>query len=364
MTPHPNITRLEARIATLEQRLAESQAAEAGLRRELEDTHREYEGQMLRLNQLVVDGELVEIELMQTFNSSADGMWVIDESYTVQRVNDTLLGLLGMAKKDVIGRKCHELMSGSVCNGAACPMVSVKRGQARCECDMEKPGHDGGAIFSYILTATPFLGLDGKMIGIVESVKDITPRKAVERALSEANEILARQAAIDGLTGVANRRRFDELLDLEWRRMMREENPLSLIMCDIDHFKAYNDTYGHLTGDACLKQVATAIRSALHRPGDLVARYGGEEFVVLLPNTPVEGAMHLAESIQQAISGLNIAHAASAVAPRVTVSLGVATRVPSGGVAPVHLIAIADSALYDAKDQGRNRVVFKDATAS
>jgi len=178
--------------------------------------------------------------------------------------------------------------------------------------------------------------------------------------LQVANQKLEQLAARDGLTQLANRRRFDEYLEQEWRRLSREKAPLSLILCDIDFFKSYNDTYGHLAGDFCLRQVASAILSAVKRPADLAARYGGEEFAAILPNTLAAGAMQLAEAIRHKIHQLAIAHANSPVSHYISVSLGVASIVPSRHILPATLIGAADDALYQAKAQGRNRTVFQE----
>lgn len=180
--------------------------------------------------------------------------------------------------------------------------------------------------------------------------------RQVVRALEAANEKLEQLSFLDGLTNIANRRRFDEFLAGEWRRAVREGVPLSLIFIDIDFFKAFNDHYGHEAGDEVLRRVATALSGILNRPADLVARYGGEEFVAVLPGTDAKGAAFIAERLRAAVEGLGIPHAASPVAPHVTVSLGVATLVPLRGSAPEALLAAADQALYQAKREGRNRV--------
>jgi diguanylate cyclase (GGDEF)-like protein len=168
-------------------------------------------------------------------------------------------------------------------------------------------------------------------------------------------------ASTDGLTGLATRRRFDEALADEWRRAARTQQPLSLLMVDVDHFKAYNDLYGHPAGDTCLRQVASQLLSFGRRPGDLAARYGGEEFVLLLPGAEPAGAAALAKRACEQVASLAIPHGASTVGPHVTVSIGVATASPAmsdaatGGMAA--LVAAADAALYRAKEQGRARFV-------
>ena len=174
--------------------------------------------------------------------------------------------------------------------------------------------------------------------------------------LEQTNKKLAQQATIDNLTRVANRRQFDQYIALEWRRCAREKHPLSLILCDIDYFKLYNDTYGHLLGDRCLKMVALAIAKITKRPADLVARYGGEEFAVILPNTNILGAKYLAEQIRARVEALKIAHADSSVNNYVTLSLGVSCCIPSHNLNFVALIEAADKGLYQAKKLGRNRV--------
>ncbi|MFW9261034.1 PAS domain S-box protein [Nostoc sp. CALU 546] len=171
-----------------------------------------------------------------------------------------------------------------------------------------------------------------------------------------ANEELQRLATLDGLTQIANRRRFDEYLEGEWQRLKREQLALSLILFDVDFFKLYNDTYGHLAGDDCLRQLASALKNIVKRPADLVARYGGEEFAVILPNTEIQGAIYLAETIRQAVRDLAIPHAQSRVCDRITVSLGVVSIVPNCEISPPDLINAADKALYVAKQQGRDQV--------
>ncbi|HAX80558.1 MAG TPA: hypothetical protein DCY88_33165 [Cyanobacteria bacterium UBA11372] len=180
--------------------------------------------------------------------------------------------------------------------------------------------------------------------------------------LIAANQQLQQLVCLDGLTQVANRRRFDEYLDNEWLRMVREKQPLSLILCDVDCFKAYNDTYGHIAGDTCLQEIANGIRAAVKRPADLVARYGGEEFAVILPNTTAEGAAKVASEIQSKLKSLQIEHRQSGVSKYVTVSLGVASTIPSAGSFPEMLIDVADKALYQAKAEGRDRYIVQQLT--
>ncbi|NTV09321.1 MAG: diguanylate cyclase [Zoogloea sp.] len=178
------------------------------------------------------------------------------------------------------------------------------------------------------------------------------------RKLDEANRQLTRLSALDGLTGIANRRQFDETLLREWRRAHRQATPISLLVCDVDFFKQFNDGYGHQAGDECLKAIAKVLEGSLRRPGDMVARFGGEEFAVVLPETDLQGAMRVAEAMREAVEGAGISHLYSDVAPVVTVSLGVACTEPAADRTGCgQFLKLADDALYRAKRDGRNRVV-------
>ncbi|MGY6274918.1 diguanylate cyclase domain-containing protein [Methylomonas sp. MgM2] len=181
-------------------------------------------------------------------------------------------------------------------------------------------------------------------------------RRGAELALQKANSELESLVMLDGLTQIANRRRFDQCLEIECQRVLRNKTPLALILCDIDYFKAYNDCYGHLGGDDCLKAVAQAIAGALRRTTDIAARYGGEEFAVIMPHTDEEGATQVAGRVRQAVMDLNIPHQGSQVAQIVTVSIGVATAIPFRRCAPASLIKTADEALYLVKEGGRNGI--------
>ncbi|MBE9116133.1 diguanylate cyclase [Lusitaniella coriacea LEGE 07157] len=181
--------------------------------------------------------------------------------------------------------------------------------------------------------------------------------KRTNEELQQINQLLYRLANLDGLTQVANRRRFDDYFEREWLRMRRDRRPMSLILCDVDYFKYYNDAYGHQAGDDCLRIVARAIDRAVKRPADLVARYGGEEFAILLPNTDSGGAMDVARQIRESVEECQIAHPQSEVSDRVTLSMGLTTLIPTIDISPDLLIATADRALYEAKNRGRNRMI-------
>jgi two-component system, chemotaxis family, response regulator WspR len=177
---------------------------------------------------------------------------------------------------------------------------------------------------------------------------------AINNELAHSNRELKRLSSMDGLTGLANRRQFDETLEQEWQRAVRTELPLSLLFADIDYFKRYNDSYGHQAGDDCLKQVAASLQKTVHRPADLVSRYGGEEFVMILPDTTSEGALAVAEKMLKNIDNLKIPHKNSDAADHVTLSIGVATLCPQEGSNTDELVEAADKMLYKAKENGRN----------
>lgn len=187
------------------------------------------------------------------------------------------------------------------------------------------------------------------------------------RRLDEANRELTRLTSVDGLTGIANRRSFDEAMKREWQRARRNRLPLSVMMVDVDYFKQYNDGYGHQAGDECLMTVAKALEDQLKRPGDLVARFGGEEFVVVLPETNAVGAYRVAEGMRAGIEELRLPHAFSQASESLTVSIGVATAYPAPDdeeLGEGWLLDCADQALYDAKKSGRNRIGVAQLKAS
>ena len=202
------------------------------------------------------------------------------------------------------------------------------------------------------LIRNPATGLPS---GILNTVRDISERKRSEQQLREAYRAVETLALTDVLTGLPNRRRFDRYLATEWRRSMRDCKPLSLLMLDVDLFKAYNDTYGHQHGDSCLKQIGETCMDVVSRPGDLVARFGGEEFVVALPNTESEGALQVANEICESLRSRKLQHTGSPFGI-ITISIGCATLVPQAGLHAQDLIAMANHALYTAKHNGRNQV--------
>ncbi len=191
----------------------------------------------------------------------------------------------------------------------------------------------------------------------LRKAREIELLKAKEE-LERVNKELARLAIEDGLTGLANRRHFEEVLQREWRRHLREETPLGLIILDVDYFKRYNDTYGHRKGDECLQKVAQILKTVAHRPADLAARYGGEEFALILPNTEMPGVKYLAKLINKRVVELQIPHETSEVSSVVTVSVGCSVSFWNNDASPEALIQKADQALYQSKANGRNQFTY------
>lgn len=293
----------------------------------------------------------------------------------VIEANPVALSLLGRSRHEVIGADERTLLQpGEPADPAVDedPALHNKEWMAR---------RGDGTSLPVLLTAVPVKL--GERSCLLRSFIDISERKHAEERIQEevqqrrareteliklqgeleaANSRLRDLSLLDSLTGISNRRRFDQRLDEEWSRAARNGEPLSLLMIDIDFFKNFNDTYGHVAGDQCLVDVASALARSLHRPADLVARYGGEEFAVILPATNGEGAGEVAERLRVEIERLALPHESSAAAPCLTISIGAATAHPRADISPYSLVKAADQALYQAKTQGRNRTEFMPAT--
>ena len=243
--------------------------------------------------------------------------------------------------------------------------------------DIRMPGMDGYEVFRAmradpLLCGTPIIfvttltGDDEESIGLTLGAMDyitkpfrpaiVKQRVAIHLELKRQRDQLNRLLIADGLTGIPNRRAFEERLDQEWRRAVRSRERLSLAMIDIDRFKQFNDTYGHLAGDDCLRRVAQAMDDTLTRAGDFVARFGGEEFACILPGTDEPGLSAISEIVRATVEALGIPHVASGVSPFVTISIGAASCIPTLEMAPELLIGLADEKLYHSKGSGRNRV--------
>jgi diguanylate cyclase (GGDEF)-like protein/PAS domain S-box-containing protein len=274
---------------------------------------------------------------------------VIDAEVHIQSVNPAFERITGYSEAEVLGRNPRLLESG---RHDAAFFAAIRA-------ELDRTGRwqgiiwnrtKAGRIYPQDTVINALKDEQGRIVRYAALFSDVTVQKQLE-------ETLRQQSAIDGLTGIANRRSFDAALEEEWGRSRRQGQPLSLIMADIDHFKHYNDQYGHQAGDRCLQQVAQCLKVSLHRAGDLAARYGGEEFAVILPGLGPDAAHAVAEKLRQNVEALGLAHDSPSGLDRVTVSLGVATVWPAADAGSADLIARADQALYQAKRGGRNRVV-------
>lgn len=222
--------------------------------------------------------------------------------------------------------------------------------------DLDRAIEAGGD--DYLVKPVSFVVLNAKIRALQRIESTRVKLLETSRELAAANRELENLSRQDSLTGIANRRYFDSYLLTEIKRASRDREPLSLILADVDNFKAFNDCYGHQAGDDCLRHVATALKSVGKRPADLAARYGGEEFAIVLPGTTVEGAVDVAKSLVRAIEGMSIPHARSGVSNTVSLSQGIASMIPVHDTKPESIIELADQALYQAKQQGRNRYVI------
>lgn len=279
--------------------------------------------------------------LQTILDSMPFGIVIIDKDRKINHLNKSTLILLGIESEDeLIGVFCSRIFCPS--ETGKCPILELNQQINKSESNLLTK--DGKSI--PILKTVIRIDLDGKDV-LLEAFVDITERK-------KAEETLQQLFCLDGLTGLANRRHFDQFMNSQWEKALGKASSLSLIMIDIDFFKGYNDTYGHLSGDDCLRKVAAALKEGIKGEESLVARYGGEEFTVILPDACLDEAKALAEKLRARVQSLGIKHAKSPIGGVVTVSLGVATIFPSSKLVPDNLIAGADQALYQAKNEGRN----------
>lgn len=286
------------------------------------------------------------------FAASPVGLGILDESLRLVRMNPVLANL-GFSSSLPLGE--GSILMPDLAQAIQSAYQQVVRTQtALIDQEVETTTTAEVEIQrTWLLSCFPIQGLDPVTTQVGVVLLEISDRKRLEASLQQ-------QADLDALTQLANRRAFDRHLQRVWGQCLQFQQPLSLILCDVDYFKAYNDRYGHPMGDQCLVQVAQVIQQSARRPGDLAARYGGEEFALLLPNTPQETAQHIATTLQAHLHDLAIVHTDSAVSHHVTLSLGLATHVPQRGEFSQTLILAADQALYTAKRQGRNRWVAKE----
>jgi two-component system, cell cycle response regulator len=289
------------------------------------------------------------------FENTGTATILVEKNMRISMVNTKFTELTGYEKNEIVGKKrLSEFIERKNLFRIRRFQIKQKKKGLPLPTEYECLMIDKSRHMKYVVMKT--YSPPEQDISIV-SFFDITQRKQAEAALQKAHEQLRLISTTDELTQVANRRQFNERLSIEWNRLKREGLPLSLIMCDVDCFKSYNDTYGHQHGDQCLRSIAEALKTTVKRSTDVVARYGGEEFAVIMPNTDIQGAMQLAETARIAIEELKIPNNASVVSSYVTLSLGVAALIPSHQLTSDAIIKNADNALYEAKRQGRNRCV-------
>ena len=302
-------------------------------------------------------------EAMQRAQTRARQLAAIVESSDDAIIGKTLDGkiaswnsgaerLYGYTKEEVIGRSSSFLLPTDNYDDSYMLLEKIAGGERVDHYETVRMKKDG-TLIDVSLTMSPIKYANGRITGASVITRDITDRKKTEKLLQQLS-------TTDGLTGIANRRAFDDFLDEEWRRALRNEYQISIMMIDVDFFKKYNDTYGHLKGDECLKSVAAILKSAARRPGDMAARFGGEEFVAVLSMSDTKHAVSIAEKIRIEVEALKIPHEKSKISGYLTVSIGVVSVKPQLDMSPVELIKYADEALYKAKKEGRNRVVFKE----
>lgn len=308
--------------------------------------------------------KISEERMRAVLDNTLESIITIDRAGIIQSINPATEQIFGYGQKELVGQNVKMLMPEP--DRSAHDQYLDNYHKTRQPKIMGKGRelegrHSDGTIFPLELGVTE-VSIDDQVM-YVGVLRDITQRKEYETALltarqelQQANEKLLEQSRSDALTGIANRRHFDETLEREMRRARRSITPLSLIICDIDYFKLYNDNYGHLDGDECLVQVAATMKATFRRSGDLCARYGGEEFVVVMPDTDADSARLMAERLRQSIWELAVPHTGSKIADRVSLSIGVATLLPSDTRSMEKFIMAADEALYLAKSMGRNRV--------
>ncbi|WP_312783795.1 diguanylate cyclase [Acidovorax temperans] len=302
--------------------------------------------------------------LRRFFLLNQDLFAIVDETGHYTRVNEAWSALLGYSQDQIVGNPVGQV---------AHPDDRGKVDDYRQRLTEGMPV--GGVVTRVRHVQGHYLDIEWRVLHAGDQVflngRDVSREKANMREMEKVNTQLAEQklalqemAFHDGLTGVFNRRYFDEVLHAEWRGCAREGKVIAVLLLDIDHFKLYNDTYGHLQGDECLKHVATELQNRFKRPRDFVARYGGEEFVALLSDTDEKGALHKANEVVQAIAAMHIKHEKSPVQPYVTVSVGVAVVTPNLVDLPESLVQRADAVLYEAKSTGRNRAVLAEGPTS
>jgi diguanylate cyclase (GGDEF)-like protein/PAS domain S-box-containing protein len=316
-----------------------------------------YSVSMVLENQHAAERRLQKIAALHTVvtENSRDAIIVADFEGRRSYASPAVHNLIGWTPEELVYHKFTDLAHPDDQPRLEAALRDLQSGTDGAMIEYRAKKRDGDYIW---LEASLRLLRDRKTnlpTGVLNFTRDVSERKQAEKRLQDAYDAVEALAVTDALTGLANRRRFDQYLAVEWRRGLRDRKPLSMIMIDVDLFKSYNDNYGHVRGDSCLKQIAESALDVVGRPGDLVARFGGEEFAVILPNTPNEGALSIANDICESLRNRRLPHIANPLG-YMTISVGFATMVPRFGLHSVNLVELADEALYFSKRNGRNQI--------
>lgn len=293
--------------------------------------------------------------LQNILESSPDSIGIFNENMVYQACNLPFVKALGIAEvDDLIGKRLQDVIPDESYQRLSETDKKVLY-EGKSLRYIDRVISTNGDYIWYDVVKSPFRDPASGTNGVLIMARDVSERYLAEQKLEEANQELERLSFIDGLTQISNRRRFDEQLETLWYLHIREQQPLTVILCDIDYFKGYNDFYGHQRGDEALIKVGEVFKKVLTRSSDCVARYGGEEFGFILPNTTTEGALLVAERIHEGVAELGLEHRKSKVSNQVTTSIGLVSIIPKPMTSSETIIALADSALYQAKANGRNQ---------
>ena len=293
--------------------------------------------------------------LQNILESSPDSIGIFNENMVYQACNPPFVKALGIADVDeLIGKRLQDVIPNETYARLSETDKKVLY-EGKSLRYIDQVISSTGQCIWYDVVKSPFRDPASGTNGVLVMARDVSERYLAEQKLEEANQELERLSFVDGLTQISNRRRFDEQLETLWYLHIREQQPLSVMLCDIDYFKEYNDAYGHQSGDEALIKVAEVFRKVLTRSSDCVARYGGEEFGFILPNTTVEGALLVAEKVHEEVKSLALEHHSSKVSDLVTISIGLVSIIPQRLDHSDSIVALADSALYQAKADGRNQ---------
>lgn len=318
-----------------------------------DDPTMQAEGQVLGVNSLYprqITGELLTANrhLESVLEHISDGILEISRDGRIIHTNSRAAAYLSSTREEMLGSDFLSWFEGKN-RKVASRLVKAETQETKTEAIRQEQRY-------LSIRAIPMAPDESVRVILLT---DVTEYERTRKALEKANKEQKLLARTDPLTKIANRRWFDDRLKAEWKRMRREKGELALVLCDVDNFKEFNDRNGHMAGDRCLKAVGRAIAAQTKRPADLAARYGGDEFALILPNTSVEGAKHIADALSREVWDLELRGQSGNKSVSISLSIGIAIGIPGGEFTIEDLLSIADAALYEAKNQGRNRVVVR-----